>query len=284
MSEPTPNGPTRRARRGQPKPPSSLPTIVCKRCGGPVMLGQHVAPLFSAKLVRWSEHPVLSKPPVIRGIISTDGSPGRVDMSLGDQLRQRAAMGGERERAELSAFESLLSKCLADALVSKLRKEAEVAEPSIKDLAMSTKEIDAALEHWSGYIRAKNALLEARVVRSFKAPEADFAEWLIANLIGGSLPPNKSHPACDVLAPGKRVQVKSLCKAPGNSNGYIIGPKDRSNDPATGASHYAFVFFNDFALDAAFLVPEDVVRLWRRTQVKRLDIEDHPSTVRLWPV
>jgi len=54
----------------------------------------HVGPLFSAKLVRWSEHPVLSKPPVIRGIISADGSPGRVDMSLGDQLRQRAAIGG----------------------------------------------------------------------------------------------------------------------------------------------------------------------------------------------
>ena len=87
--------------------------------------GQHVDPLFSAKLVRWSEHPVLSKPPVIRGIISTDGSPGRVDMSLGDQLRQRAAMGGERERSELAAFEAVLSKCIADALVAQMRKEAE---------------------------------------------------------------------------------------------------------------------------------------------------------------
>jgi hypothetical protein len=46
-------------------------------------------------------------------------------MSLGDQLRQRAAMGGERERAELAAFEALLSKCIADALVAELRKEAE---------------------------------------------------------------------------------------------------------------------------------------------------------------
>jgi hypothetical protein len=53
---------------------------------------------------------------VILGIIPIDGSPGRVDMSLGDQLRQRAAMGGERERAELAAFEALLSKCIADAL------------------------------------------------------------------------------------------------------------------------------------------------------------------------
>ena len=73
------------------------------------MPGQHIGPLFSAKLVRWSEHPVLSKPSVIRGIIPTDGSPARVDMSVGDQLRQRAAMGGERERAELAAFEALLA-------------------------------------------------------------------------------------------------------------------------------------------------------------------------------
>jgi hypothetical protein len=34
-------------------------------------------------------------------------------------------MGGERERAELAAFEALLSKCIADALVAEVRKEAE---------------------------------------------------------------------------------------------------------------------------------------------------------------
>lgn len=111
----------------QTKPPASeRAPVVCSRCGGPIVRGQLVAPLFSAKLVRWSEHPVLSKPIVIRGIISTDGSPARVDMSLGAQLRQRAAMGGERERADLAAFEALLSKWIADALVAELRKEAEV--------------------------------------------------------------------------------------------------------------------------------------------------------------
>jgi hypothetical protein len=125
MSEPAPKKPACGAGRRQTKPASSLPPIVCPRCAGPIVQGQHVAPLFSAKLVRWSEHPVLSKPPVIRGIIPTDGSPARVDMSVGDQLRQRAAMGGERERAELAAFEALLSKCIADALVAQLRKEAE---------------------------------------------------------------------------------------------------------------------------------------------------------------
>ena len=126
MSDPTPKNPARqRVRRRHTKPPSSLPPILCPRCSGPILPGQHVAPLFSAKLVRWSEHPVLSKPLVIRGMISTDGSPGRVDMSISEQLVQRAAMGGERERAELAAFEALLSKCIANALVAEVRKEAE---------------------------------------------------------------------------------------------------------------------------------------------------------------
>lgn len=116
---------SRRPRRRQPEPDSSLPPIVCERCGGPVVQGQHVAPLFSAKLVRWTEHPVLSKRPIIRGVVGADGSVSRVDLSLGDQLRQRAAMGGEKERAELAAFEALLSKCLADALVAQVQKEAE---------------------------------------------------------------------------------------------------------------------------------------------------------------
>lgn len=34
-------------------------------------------------------------------------------------------MGGDRERAELAAFEALLAKCIADALVAQVRKEAD---------------------------------------------------------------------------------------------------------------------------------------------------------------
>jgi hypothetical protein len=83
-----------------------------------------IAPLFSAKLVRWSAHPVLSKPVVIRGIISADGSPGRSDLAVGEQLRQRAAIGGARERAELEAFETLLVRTIANALVEQLREDA----------------------------------------------------------------------------------------------------------------------------------------------------------------
>ena len=51
---------------------------------------------------------ILSNPITIRGIIPADGSPGRCDLSVGDQLRQRAGMGGERERVQL---ERLMMNC-----------------------------------------------------------------------------------------------------------------------------------------------------------------------------
>jgi hypothetical protein len=80
--------------------------------------------VFSPKSLTWSVHPVLSKPVVLRGIVSADGTPGRSDLSVGEQLRQRAAMGGEKERAELAAFESLMAKWIADAVVAELREQA----------------------------------------------------------------------------------------------------------------------------------------------------------------
>ena len=63
-------------------------------------------PVFPPKTRLWSVHPVLPKPVILRGIISTNDSPGRSDMSVGEQLQQRAAMGREKERVELAAFES----------------------------------------------------------------------------------------------------------------------------------------------------------------------------------
>jgi hypothetical protein len=124
MSLSTPRN--RRIHRSSDTGPSSgAPPIVCAHCGGPIVPGQRIGPLFSAKLVKWSEHPVLSKPPSIRGFVSTDGSPSRSDLSIGEQLRQRAAMGGDKERAELAAFEAMFAKALADALVAELRHEAE---------------------------------------------------------------------------------------------------------------------------------------------------------------
>jgi hypothetical protein len=113
MSASTGNRPSRRAQRKRTQSTNSLPPIVCAHCGGPVVRGQNIGPLFSAKVFTWSAHPVLSKPVMLRGVVPTDGSTGRSDLSLGDQLRQRAAMGGERERAELAAFEALIAKWIS---------------------------------------------------------------------------------------------------------------------------------------------------------------------------
>src|SRR4051794_36421319 len=92
---------SRRPARDQTESPTSPWRITCGRCDTPIMEGQRINPVFPTKALVWSEHPVLSKAPVIRGFLPTDGSPGQSDLSLHDQLRQRAAMGGEKERAEL---------------------------------------------------------------------------------------------------------------------------------------------------------------------------------------
>lgn len=162
---------------------------------------------------------------------------------------------------------------IADILYERLNSEVTISN-----------DVSIALQQWHGYVEAKRALLKSGVLRSFKAPEADLSEWLIATLLTGSLASNKSQPSFDVLAGDKRVQVKSLCKASDNPNGYIVSARDRSNSGTHGASHYAFVFFDDLELQSAYLVPEDVVRSWNRTQIRQKDLAVHHSAVRLWPV
>lgn len=139
--------------------------------------------------------------------------------------------------------------------------------------------IQKAAGVWAEYVKAKRALLEAGLVRSFKAAEADFGEWLVAVLFDGELPPSKSQAGYDVIAGDKRIQVKSIAKMPDNPNGYIIGKKDRKNDRETGATHYVFVFFDVLIPDAVFLVEEAFVRQFRKKQIKRPDLEDANSKV-----
>jgi hypothetical protein len=51
-------------------------------------------------------------------------------------------MDGDRERAELAAFEALLSKCIAEALVAQLRKEAEAHGVDVVTWLMRDKSTD----------------------------------------------------------------------------------------------------------------------------------------------
>ena len=136
--------------------PRQLPPILCPRCCGPILAGQMVPPLFAAKLTKWAEHPVLSKPIRIRGIVTKDGSPGRSDLSIGDQLRERAAMGGERERAQLEEYEKLLAQAVVEAAISLLKKEAEeqaLGEPTAS--ANDTSERDRSEEPFRSVFRCR---------------------------------------------------------------------------------------------------------------------------------
>jgi hypothetical protein len=123
------------------------------------------------------------------------------------------------------------------------------------------------------YVKARQALLTEGLVRSFKSPEVDFSERLVAIVFNGELPDSKCNPGYDVIAGDKRIQVKSVAKAPGNKNGYIIRDKDRANNSKTGATHYAFVFFDELIPTGIFLVPEDFVRQFAGTQIKRHHLE-----------
>ena len=126
---------------------------------------------------------------------------------------------------------------------------------------------------WTEYAKSKSALLKSVFIRSFRAAEADFAEWLVAVTLDGELAKIKSQRGYDLTAGEKRVQVKSMAKMPGNPNGYIIGNRDRTNDWRTGATHYAFVFFEELIPDAIFLIDEAFVRQFERKQIKRPDLE-----------
>lgn len=138
---------------------------------------------------------------------------------------------------------------------------------------MDSNQIQRAARLWRNYTSAKRALLDGGFIRSFRATEADFAEWLVAWVLDGELPDSKSHPGYDVIAGNMRIQVKSVNKMPGNPNGYIIRKRDRQNDAQMGATHYAFVWFEELVPDVVFLVPEAFVREFPKTQIKRPDLE-----------
>jgi hypothetical protein len=65
---------------------------------------------------------------------------------MGEQLIQRAAMGGDKERAELAAFKALVTRWLADALVAHLRKEAAAHGVDVRTWLAREMRTDEAIE------------------------------------------------------------------------------------------------------------------------------------------
>ena len=64
---------------------------------------------------------------------------------------------------------------------------------------------------------ARNTLTSLGVIRSQKVIP-DFAEWLVAQIFGGSLAPSKTQENWDVKVGTEKVQVKEHAKARDNRN------------------------------------------------------------------
>ena len=126
-------------------------------------------------------------------------------------------------------------------------------------------------EEWKKYVLEKNTLIETGVNRSYKSSVGDFAEWLVANYYKVSLPENKSEEGYDVEASNMKIQVKSIAKMKGNTNGYKISEKDKNNNIA---SHFAFVYFENLIPKEIYLTPVNYVTEFNKTQIKIKDLRE----------
>jgi uncharacterized protein (DUF433 family) len=169
---------------------------------------------------------------------------------------------------------------------SNSRKVESAAESSSSGLSERVKharsvvrkhEFSTLAQKWADYVRARRNLEAASFTRSHKTAEAALAEWLVQFVFHGELAPSRSNPRYDVVAGNMRIEVKSISKSADNPKGYKIKSKDKTNDPATGATHYAFLFYDNFVPDVLFLVPAEFVSNFRRPQIKRADLEKESS-------
>jgi len=110
-------------------------------------------------------------------------------------------------------------------------------------------DVQTMSDAWRQYVEARHNLNRRGVTRSNRAPETDLTELLVATALNGRVMENRNHPAYDVEAGKFRVQVKSVNKAATNRNGYTVKQTDKGLREVNGASHYAFVWFDDFVPD-----------------------------------
>ena len=71
-----------------------------------------------------------------------DGRGSRHDLTLHEQLIQRASMGGPGERAALARFEETLAEALASAAVAELQREAAEHGAHLLDMAGQPSPVD----------------------------------------------------------------------------------------------------------------------------------------------
>ena len=123
---------------------------------------------------------------------------------------------------------------------------------------------------WNNYIVARQLLIDKEIVRTFNNSVEDFSEFLIAKMLKGELAINVNQEGYDIKTKDKYIQVKSVAKAPKNRNGYIVTSKDRANRLAT---HYAFVFFDNYIPTDIYIVSAAFVKNYSMSQIKRRDLK-----------
>jgi hypothetical protein len=106
-------------------------------------------------------------------------------------------------------------------------------------------------EAWGTYRDSRLYLLDTMgIPRSCRDPLSEFAELLVARLVGGTLADNRVQKDWDVASPMGRVQVKYLANPPtgGWVNWHTIEPND-------GMDWYALVIYLDLSPVAVYMFP-----------------------------
>jgi hypothetical protein len=132
--------------------------------------------------------------------------------------------------------------------------------------SLKNKKMEELISIWNNYIYGRQQLMDNNLIRTFNNPVEDFSEWLVAYCINGQLSINVNQRDYDVETNNKYIQVKSIAKAPNNTNGYFVTRKDRENKLAT---HYAFVFFVNYSPTNIYVVNADYVRNHPKSQIKQ---------------
>ncbi len=126
------------------------------------------------------------------------------------------------------------------------------------------------IRNWNEYAAYVKKLRAQSCIRTNRDPRTDFGEWLVATYYKVELPDNPNQKGVDLTVGKRRIQVKTINKAPTTQRqGYIIKSKDKTTD----ATHFAFVFFTDYKTDGFFLCDARFVSKFERKTIKREDLE-----------
>ncbi|HVU11306.1 MAG TPA: hypothetical protein VHD90_08510 [Phototrophicaceae bacterium] len=111
-------------------------------------------------------------------------------------------------------------------------------------------DLSRVLTVYQRYVDARNALLNELNLKSNRDPLAEFSEWLVAALVGGTLASSRVQKGWDVLAPeGEKIQVK-----------YLANPADQwvnehGIEVDEAMDSYAIVFFEALLPQSVIIFP-----------------------------